>query len=118
MATGVDVAFEVCGAQQAAAEAIQSLRIGGRYLVAGLVTPGSDLGLDGNQLIRKCLTLKGIHNYHPSHLGQALQFLEQHAARYPYAELVGAVFPLGDINQAIEVAAQGQFVRVAIKPVP
>ena len=79
------------------------------------MTPGSDLGLDGNQLTRKCLTLKGIHNYHPRHLGKALQFLEQHAAGYPYAELVGAAFPLERINEAVETAASGVFVRVAIQ---
>ncbi len=112
---GADVAFEVCGARQAVLEAVDALRIGGRYLIAGLVTPGSDLGLDGNQLTRKCLTLKGIHNYHPRHLGQALQFLQQHAARYPYAELVGAAFPLERINEAVQAAASGAFVRVAIQ---
>ncbi len=112
---GADVAFEVCGARQAVLEAVDALRIGGRYLIAGLVTPGSDLGLDGNQLTRKCLTLKGIHNYHPRHLGQALQFLQQHAASYPYAELVGAAFPLERINEAVQAAASGAFVRVAIQ---
>lgn len=112
---GADVAFEVCGVSRAVADAVAALRIGGRYLVAGLVSPGSDLGLDGNQLTRKCLTLKGIHNYHPRHLGRALEFLEQHAEHYPYSELVGAVFPLDQINQAVQVAATGQFVRVAVR---
>lgn len=113
---GADVAFEVCGAREAVAEAVRALRTGGRYLVAGLVTPGSNLGLDGNQLTRKCLTLQGIHNYHPRHLGKALRFLQQHAARYPFAELVGAVFPLERINEAIEAAASGRYVRVAVRP--
>ena len=113
---GVDVAFEVCGVPPAAADAVRALRIGGRYLIAGLVSPGSDLGLDGNQLTRKCLTLKGIHNYHPKHLGSALEFLERNATRYPYADLVGAAFPLEEINRAVETAAAGEFVRVAVKP--
>ncbi len=114
---GADVAFEVCGSPQAISDGVAALRIGGRYLVAGLVSPGSDLGLDGNLLTRKCLTLKGIHNYHPRHLGQAIQFLDRHAARYPCAELVGAAFPLFQINDAVTAAASGRFVRVAIKPV-
>jgi alcohol dehydrogenase len=49
---GVDVAFEICGVKEAVGLAAESLRIGGRYLVAGLVMPGSDLGIDGNQLTR------------------------------------------------------------------
>jgi alcohol dehydrogenase len=112
---GVDVAFEVCGCRKAVAQAVKSLRIGGRYLIAGLVTPDSDLGLEGNVLARNYLTLKGIHNYHPDHLAQALRFLEQHGAKYPYAELVGATFPLSEINDAVRLAASGKHIRVAIR---
>ena len=111
---GVDVAFEVCGNREVVQQALKMLRIGGRYLIAGLVTPGSDLDIDGNQLARNYLTLKGIHNYHPNHLAKALKFLEHHSHKYPYDELVGAKFPLAKINEAIEVAASGKYIRVAI----
>ena len=113
---GVDVAFEACGASVAVAQAVEALRIGGRYLIAGLVSPGSDLGIEGNQVTRKCLTIKGIHNYRPEHLGQALRFLEQNCARLPYRELVGSVFPLAEINEAVRVASSGKHIRVAIRP--
>ena len=111
---GVDLALEVCGSAQAVGQGVRALRIGGRYLIAGLVSPGSDLGLDGNQLTRKCLTLKGIHNYRPEHLGKALRFLEEHAGHYPYAELVGMTFSLDQINQAVEAAASAKFIRVGV----
>jgi alcohol dehydrogenase len=111
---GVDVAFEVCGNRAVVDQAIKTLRIGGRYLVAGLVTPGSNLNIDGNQLARHYLTVKGIHNYHPDHLSKALDFLEKHSHKYPYADLVGAKFPLTEINKAIKVAASGKYIRVAI----
>ena len=111
---GVDVAVEVCGNQSVVDQAVKSLRIGGRYLIAGLVTPGSHLDIDGNQLARNYLTVKGIHNYHPDHLSKALDFLEKHSHKYPYADLVGARFPLNEINEAIEVANSGKYIRVAI----
>ncbi|MBN2293076.1 MAG: zinc-binding dehydrogenase [Pirellulales bacterium] len=111
---GVDVAFEVCGNPVVVDQAVKSLRIGGRYLIAGLVTPGSDLGIDGNMLARNCLTIKGIHNYHHEHLAKGLAFLEKHSHKYPFAEMVGARFPLDRINEAIEVAASGEHIRVAI----
>lgn len=111
---GIDVAFEVCGNPAVVDQAIKTLRIGGRYLIAGLVTPGSDLGIDGNQLARNYLTIKGIHNYHPDHLSQGLAFLEKHSHKYPFAELVGAHYPLSEINEAIRVAASGEHIRVAI----
>ena len=113
---GVDVAFEVCGAKEAVVQGVEALRIGGRYLIAGLVTPGSMLGLDGNQVTRKCLTIKGVHNYRPEHLGTALQFLAKCSERYPYADLVGETFPLSRINDAIDAAASGRYLRVAVIP--
>ena len=115
---GVDVAFEVCGDVAAVRLALEALRIGGRYLIAGLVVPGSRLEIDGNQVVRKCLTLKGIHNYRFDHLGRALRFLETCAGRFPYAGLVGRSFPLAEINDAVAAAASGDFPRVAICTVP
>ena len=111
---GVDVAFEVCGNQAVVDQAVQSLRIGGRYLIAGLVTPGCNLDIDANQLTRNYLTINGIHNYHPKHLAGALRFLEEHAQKYPYADLVGARFPLDEINEAVQLAASSKHVRVAV----
>jgi len=112
---GADVAIEVCGVSKVVPQAVQALRIGGRYLVAGLVTPGSNLDIDGNQLTRKYLTVKGIHNYHPKHLGMALKFLEKYSGKYPFGELVGKVFPLSQINEAIKEASSGEFVRVGVR---
>lgn len=112
---GVDVAFEVCGVKDAVGQAVDALRIGGRYLIAGLVTPGSDLAIDGNQLTRKYLTVKGIHNYHPSHLGMALTFLAECSDKYPYNELVGKVFPLARINEAVELALSAQHIRIGVR---
>ena len=115
---GVDVAFEVCGAVAAFGMAIQALRIGGRYLMAGMVSPGSNFDMDGNQLTRKCLTIKGVHNYRPEHLGRAIRFLEEHTGQLPYDRLVGHKFALTEINDAVKTAASGQYIRVAISPHP
>jgi putative phosphonate catabolism associated alcohol dehydrogenase len=113
---GVDVAFEVCGDRHAVPMALDALRIGGRYLIAGLVMPGSDLAVDGNQITRKCLTIKGIHNYAPEHLGSALKILTDRGTKYPFAELVGASFPLNRINEAVAAAFAGNSIRVAVRP--
>jgi alcohol dehydrogenase len=113
---GVDVAVELCGVKEAVPQAIQALRTGGRYVVAGLVSPGSDFLLDGNTLTRKTLTIKGIHNYHPGHLGKAVRFLEKNSGKYPYGELVGEVFPLEQINEAVGSATSGKYIRIAIRP--
>ncbi len=113
---GADVVIEVSGVKAVTRQAVEVLRIGGRYLIAGLVTPGSMLDIDGNQVTRKYLTIKGIHNYRPDHLGQAIKFLEKHHTKYPFDELVGITFPLKEINEALQASATGKFIRVGVKP--
>ena len=112
---GVDIAFEVCGAVAAVGQALDALRMGGRYLVAGLVMPGSHVEIDGDQIARKCLTIQGIHNYRFDHLGKAIRFLEKYADQLPYAKLVGRTFSLAEINDAVQAAASGKYIRVAIR---
>ena len=112
---GVDVAFEVCGDPRAATAALDTLRIGGRLLVAGLVTPGSGFVIDGNMLTRRYLAIRGIHNYHPAHLGKGLAFLAATADKYPYASLVSPVLELGEIQRAFGLAEQRVSVRVGVR---
>jgi alcohol dehydrogenase len=112
---GVDVAFEVCGDPTVVNQAIDALRIGGRYLLAGMVTPGNDLIIDGNLVTRRCLTIKGIHNYRFDHLGRAVKFLEKANNKVLFKELVGRIFPLEQINEAYQTARSGEYIRVAIQ---
>ena len=55
----VDVVLEVCGDAKAVEHGIQCLRPGGMYILAGMVHLESRLNITGEQIIRKCLTLKG-----------------------------------------------------------
>ncbi len=72
------------------------------------------LELDVNRITRNYLTIKGIHNYNPHHLGAALTFLKDNAHKYPYAEIVGQSYPLSEIEQAIQLAMSGKHIRVGI----
>jgi len=112
----LSVAFEACGATEAADVAMEALDVAGRYLLAGLVTPNSLLRIDANQVIRKVLTIAGVHNYGPGHLQGALAFLQAHHTTYPFDAVVGRVFPLARINDAIQEAASGKYARVGIRP--
>lgn len=113
---GADVVIEVSGNPKAIPPAISMLRHGGCYVIAGLVNPESFFTLDGNDLVRKLITLKGVHNYHPRHLIQALDFVMSHRQQYPFAELVDGIFPLQQINEAFAKAAAHQVLRAAIIP--
>ena len=113
---GADRAIEVCGVAEAVPAGLAALRVGGVYVIAGLVNPGAMLALDGNELLRRLITLKGLHNYHPRHLVQALDFLLENRARFPFAELVEARFPLEALDEAFARAADRSVLRAAVAP--
>lgn len=115
-ADSVDVVFEVCGDKRVVGRGVRALRAGGTYVLAGLVHPDSQMNLAAQELILKCLTIVGVHNYTQQHLQEAVTFLSQHHHRYPFASLMGPTFPLSDFRNAVEVARSGQFLRVAINP--
>lgn len=112
----VDAVLEVSGNPAVVPEAIRLLRVGGHYGLVGMVHPDSALGLTGETIIRKCLTLRGTHNYAPRHLEAAVGFLEASAEAMPWDTLVSPPLPLQDLSAAFELSATGQWPRVAVRP--
>lgn len=113
---GADAVIEVCGQPGVIASGMLMLRTGGRYVIAGLVNPGSAVQFDGNLLMRKLIHLVGVHNYHPRHLLAAREFVVAQRDRYPFHSLVDACYPLADVGRAMTDAAQRQVLRAAIVP--
>ncbi len=60
----VDVVIEACGIPSVLTDGVSYLRPGGLYLLVGMVHPNSQLPITGEQIIRKCLTLKGKSKNH------------------------------------------------------
>ena len=112
---GVDAVLEVAGVSALVPVGMQLLRVGGHYGFVGMVHPQSRLDLTGEQVIRKCLTIYGVHNYGPSHLTEAVQFITATAHKYPYESLVSPPFALADLANAIEAAQTQQWCRVAVQ---
>ena len=48
---------------------IESLRIGGTLILAGTVLPTPSIALDPEAVVRRLLTIRGVHNYAPRDLG-------------------------------------------------
>jgi D-arabinose 1-dehydrogenase-like Zn-dependent alcohol dehydrogenase len=92
------------------------LRTGGRYVLGGLVNPGANVTIDANILLRRWITMRGIHNYHPRHLIQALDFVMANRKRFPFREIVDAKFALKDIDAAFKKASERTVLRAAIVP--
>ena len=113
---GVDAVLEVAGFSALVAEGIQLLRTGGFYGFVGMVHPNTPLDISGEQIVRKCLTIRGVHNYNPRHLDEAMAFLERTVSTYPYADLVSPPYSLTDLNEAVTAARNQVYCRVSVKP--
>lgn len=113
---GMDVAIDVCGVAEAVQAGLDSLRIGGIQVLLGSVFPGPSLPLNMEDVVRRMLTIRGVHNYIPADLVAAVEFLDQHHQRFPFAELVTDSFPLADAVNAFAAAADPRSLRIAIEP--
>ena len=115
-ADGADVVIEVCGVPDVIPAGLAMLRVGGRYVLGGLVNPNADVTIDANVLVKRWITLRGIHNYHPRHLIQALDFVMANRDRFPFAEIVDSKFSLDELDDAFRRAAERSVLRAAIVP--
>lgn len=112
--SGIDVIFEVAGARSVVPEGVRLLRNGGTYIFIGLVHPNSELSVTAETIIKKCLTLRGIHNYAPQHLDAAVDFLERQVDQKPFESLVAPATPLEDLSTAVALAKSQQWARVSV----
>ncbi|ADV64207.1 phosphonate catabolism associated alcohol dehydrogenase [Isosphaera pallida ATCC 43644] len=110
---GVDLALELSGHPQAVARAIASVRTGGQVVLIGSVAPGPTVALDPETVVRRCLTIRGLHNSTPRDLLRATRFLKA-ATMFPWAELVPRVYPLEEVEEAFEHARDHRPPRVAV----
>jgi threonine dehydrogenase-like Zn-dependent dehydrogenase len=109
--------IEVCGNSDVVPNGIKLLKPGGAYMFVGAVHPNSSLTITGEQIIRKCLTIKGIHNYQGYHLEKAVEFLSKNINKYPFEMLVSPrYFKLDQLPEAIELAKTKSEFRICIKP--
>jgi threonine dehydrogenase-like Zn-dependent dehydrogenase len=110
----IDVVIEAAGTASVIPEGLRLLRPGGHYILVGMVHPDSEFAITGEALIRGCITMRGVHNYGPRHLEQAIAFLEQEPS-LPWESLISPAYPLLELNQAFAIAASRTWPRVAVK---
>jgi putative phosphonate catabolism associated alcohol dehydrogenase len=113
---GADVVIEVCGYADAVPTGLRMLRTGGRYTIGGLVNPNANFTIDGNYVLKRWLTIRGIHNYHPRHLIEALDFVMANRSRFPFGKIVDSKFSLDQMDEAFKKAADRTVLRAAIVP--
>ena len=112
---GVDLAVDMSGAPTAMETGIELVRIGGRYVWVGAVFPVRPLAVSAETIVRKILSIQGVHNYAPEDLRKALEFLRDNHAQFPFEQLVAKTFALEDANAAFLHASQSVALRVAVR---
>ncbi len=113
---GYDVVLELSGSSAACESGWQILRRGGTCVLVGAVFPTPAVAISPEQLVRRQLTLRGVHNYAPRHLRRAVEFLTAHHRAFPFADLVSQWYPLPESAAAFAAALQGSPIRVGVRP--
>ena len=112
---GVDAAFEMTGDPQALEALVPLIRMGGSLILVGSVFPSRPVNLLAEQVVRRCLTIRGIHNYAPRHLRAALDFLGE-SPQFSFDRLVTAWEPLEAVEQALATPLPAGKLRLGIRP--
>lgn len=110
----VDVAIEVSGAASAVTGAFATLALGGVLVLAGSVSPGPQVLLDPERVVRQWLTVRGVHNYEPRHLQQAIDLLVR-TRSLDWSGLVEPAVALTDLTEIL-TGRPGIRPRAAVRP--
>lgn len=114
--TAFDVILELCGAPRAVEAACRLADVGAQVVLVGTVMSSPPVPLDPEQIVRRCLSIHGVHNYTPDDLLTAVAFLERSHDQYPFGQLVEQTFSLGAVNLAVDTARENRAIRVAVRP--
>lgn len=113
---GADVLLELTGHPEATEHGLAALRTGGTAVLVGATYPARPLRLEAETLVRRVLTIRGLHNYTHDDLARAVAFLAAHHDDYPFADVVHDGFSLAAVEAAFEAALAGRSARVAVRP--
>ncbi|MBO9593488.1 MAG: zinc-binding dehydrogenase [Niabella sp.] len=111
----IDVVIDTTGIPAVMEKGLDLLTTGGRAIWVGAVFTQPRTRVNAEMIVRKLLTITGLHNYTLPDLDAAVRFITLHQHHYPFEELVGAEFSLTDLDEAFAIAATGQYYRVGIR---
>jgi threonine dehydrogenase-like Zn-dependent dehydrogenase len=115
LAHGFDAVLELSGHPSTFEFAWPLIRMGGRLVLVGSVFPAAPVSIAFEQIVRRQLTIRGIHNYAPRHLAAAVQFLARHHSAFPFADLVKQWVPLDSIADAFGLAKDPTAIRIGVR---
>lgn len=112
---GVDIVLDMSGSPEAMEHGVALLDVGGTAVWIGAVFKMRPVNLDPEQIIRRLITIKGLHNYNYQDIKQALEFLTVSWKRYPFETVVEQEFPLAEAESAFHYAISHRPLRVGVR---
>lgn len=113
-ATTIDRFIDMSGSPDAMELGIETLALHGRAVLVGAVFNQRKTGIDAEKIIRKMLTIKGLHNYNYTDFSFAVDFIINNWQKYPFESLIEREFPLDEVNAAIDYAITHKPIRAGI----
>jgi threonine dehydrogenase-like Zn-dependent dehydrogenase len=114
---GVDVAIEAAGSARAVEEALNLIRDGGRYVIAGHYTDAGPSSINVHEQInRKHLEIRGCWGSEVGHFVRALRVLEQHHADIPWRAIGAHTYTLAELNRALADAEAMRLPKALVRP--
>ena len=84
-------------------------------MLIGAAFPQRPIQVDAEQVVRRLLTIRGLHNYNLDDFITAISFVEQHHNRFPFADLIEDRFSLVEVDAAFAHAVTSGAHRVGIR---
>ncbi len=113
--SGIDVVFDMSGSPSAMEAGIEALGIGGIAVWIGAVFHNRKIMIDAEQIIRRLITIKGLHNYNYEDFSYAVDFISRNHQKFPFEQVVGKEFTLANAHEAFEYALTHKPLRVGIR---
>lgn len=110
-----DIVFDFTGNPNVMTLGLNALLTGGVAVWIGAAYPADPVSVNAEQVVRKVLTIRGLHNYNYEDFIYAAGFIERNHDRFPFRDLVETEFSLGNVEEAFAFAADAQPVRVGIR---
>ena len=95
--------------------AVEALGIGGTSVWVGGVCPQERVKVDSERIIRRLLSIKGLHNYNTDDFRHAVSFMKSAWKKYPVTDLVYDGFSLREAEKAFRYALEANPYRVGVR---
>lgn len=115
LAASFDAAFDMSGATSAMEMGLSALGLGGVAVWIGAVFRSKPVQVDAEQIVRRLIRIKGLHNYNYEDFAKAVDFIGRCHVAFPFDQIVGKEFGLSDTQEAFEYALKHKPLRVGIR---